>query len=68
MTEAFQAAVHLARNLAVAVVEPVQDVGHGTALFRQEQIFHRHEFGDREAVVNLDEAELRCGSVIPASW
>src|SRR5260370_29085567 len=59
MTEAFEPAIDLAGKLTIAIVESIQDVGHGATLVRQEQILHRHELGNREAVVNLNEAELR---------
>src|ERR1700730_6239205 len=59
MTETFEPAVDLAGKLAIAIVEPIQNVGHGPPLVREEQVLHRHEFGNREAIVNLDEAELR---------
>src|ERR1700678_200207 len=58
MTEAFEAAIDLAREPAIAIVESIQNVAHGPPLVRQEQILHGHELGNRQAVIHLDEAEL----------
>ncbi len=53
MTEAFEAAVDLARHLAVGVVEAVHDVFPAFALLRNVQVFHGDQFGDGEAVMDF---------------
>ncbi|MCG5239410.1 hypothetical protein FHS63_003678 [Azospirillum doebereinerae] len=58
MAEAFQPAVDLAGQRAVRVEHPVEHVAHRTALARQTEILHRHQFGDGEAVVHLGQAEV----------
>ena len=58
MAEALQAAVDLAGDLAVAVVEAVEHVLHGAALGRDVEVLQRHEFGNGEAVVAFHETEL----------
>ena len=58
MAEALQAAVDLAGDLAVRIVEAVHHVVDGATLRRNVDIFHRDEFGHRETVVHLDEVDL----------
>ena len=58
MAEALQAAVDLARHLAVGIVEAVEHVLDGAALGRDVQVLHGDELGHREAVVHLDQADL----------
>src|SRR5690606_26952676 len=58
MAEAFQPAVDLAGQAAVAVVETVHDVAPRLTLAGDEKVLHRHQLGDREAVVHLDQRKL----------
>src|SRR3546814_1885842 len=58
MAKALQAAVDLAGQLAIGVVEAVQYVADRAAFRRDEQILGCDEFGDGEAVVHLQHADL----------
>ena len=58
MTEAFETAVDLARQLAVRVVETVHDIAPPLAFAADVEVFHRHEFGNGETVVHFGEAHL----------
>src|SRR5690348_13629048 len=50
VAEAFEAAIDLARHLALGIVEAVEHVLDRAALGRDEEILHGHQLGDREAV------------------
>src|SRR5882757_3532007 len=58
MTEAFQSAIDLAGHAAIGIVEAIHHVRDRAAFRRHEQIFHRDELGDREAVMYFHETEL----------
>jgi len=58
MPEAFEPSVYLTGNRSVGVEEPIKHVANGTSLAADAQIFHRHELGDREAVMHLGQADL----------
>src|SRR5271163_4598222 len=44
MTEALQPAIDLARLRAVAIEPPIADLEGSTALVREAEVLHRHEF------------------------
>src|SRR5690242_4590731 len=58
MAEALEAAVDLAGDLAVGIVEAVEHVLPALAGLRDVQVFHGHELGDREAVVHLEHRDF----------
>src|SRR5690606_40039979 len=58
MTKALEAAVDLAGNAAIGIVEAVEHILHRLAFLRDEEILHGDKLGDREAVVHLDEREF----------
>src|SRR5690349_11501759 len=53
VSEAFESAIDLTGHLSVSVVEAVHHVLPRLAFLRNVQVFHRDEFGDREAVVHF---------------
>src|SRR3546814_12933892 len=59
VAEAFQPAVDLAWDGAVGVVKAVEHVAPAFAFLGDVQILHRHQLGDRETVMHLDQAQLR---------
>src|SRR5260370_16042292 len=67
MAEAFQAAVDLAGDLAVGVVEAVQDVFPALAGLGDGQSFHGYELGDPEAVVHRAARDLVARVLEPSS-
>src|SRR5688572_3121140 len=58
MTEALETAVDLAGDLAVGVVEAVEHVAPALAGLGDVQVFHGHELGDREAVMDLEHRDF----------
>ncbi len=58
MTEAFQAAINLARDFAVRVIEAVHHIIDRSPLVRDIEILHRHQFGNGETVMNFKHADL----------
>ena len=58
MAEALEAAVDLAGDLAVGVVEAVEHVLPALAGLGDVQVLHGHQLGDREAVVHLEHRDL----------
>lgn len=61
MAETFESTVDLAGDRAVMVVEAVQDIAGGLAARGDAEIFHRDEFGDREAIVDFHHGDLFAG-------
>ncbi|MNG29944.1 hypothetical protein D3C84_1154560 [compost metagenome] len=58
MAKALQPAIDLARNLAVRIELTVEYITPGLSVFGDTQILHGDQFGDGEAVVHLQHAEL----------
>ncbi|CFO04561.1 Uncharacterised protein [Bordetella pertussis] len=59
MAEAFPAAVYLAGQRPVGIEAAVEHAAPGRAGLGQADVLQRHQFGDREAVVQFGQAELR---------
>ncbi len=57
MAKAFEAAVDLAGEGSVSIVEAVKHVIYRRALLRDVQILHGDEFGHRKTVVDFDKVE-----------
>src|SRR5580704_17777541 len=58
MAEALQAPVGVHGQLAVSVVDPVQDVPPGVTALSEAEVFHQDDLGRGEAVVYFGEGEL----------
>ena len=58
VAEAFETAVDLARNRAVAIVAAVEHVMRCASGIGEAEILHQHEFGNRKTVVHFDEVDL----------
>src|SRR3546814_12473188 len=55
MAETFEPTVDLAGDRAVGVEEAVEDVAPPLPFLRDVQILHRHQLGNREAVMHFNE-------------
>ena len=58
MAKAFQATINLARHLAIAIIKAIHDIFPALAFGRDEQVFHGHKLGHREAIMDLNHRNL----------
>ena len=65
MTETFQATIDLTGIAAVGVEGAVEHRSHGLTLFRELQVFHGHQLGNRETVMDFTHGDLGLGIFHP---